>query len=174
MTTPLDDSLELGYVARAHGLRGEVVVRLYNAESKALRPGLALSLRPRSGKAVRLVIASTRPLARGMGVRFEGVADRTAAEALCGASVHIARADLDSTGDDEFFLEDIRGFDALDAHGRRLGRVTGFMQTNVVLVVIDGQRGTLFVPVIDAVSFEPHFDERRVVIEAPEGYLDGP
>jgi len=80
--------LEIGRVQRAHGLRGEVVVRLTSDREGRLAPGAAVWI----GDDARTVAASRRHQDRWI-VRFEGVDDRTAAEALRGALLAADAAD---------------------------------------------------------------------------------
>lgn len=81
MTTPGDDNvmLEVGTVTKAHGLRGEVVVQLVTDRIERVEPGSVLTVAGRELK----VVASRRDKNRWL-VRFSGVSDRDAAEALRG------------------------------------------------------------------------------------------
>ena len=79
------ERLEVGSIGKAHGLRGEVQVRLTTDRDERLDPGSVLYTDDRS-----LVVGSSRPHQNGWLVRFDGVDDRTAAEALRGV---VLRAD---------------------------------------------------------------------------------
>src|ERR1044071_9868293 len=71
--------LEVGRIARPHGLRGEVVVELSTDRHERVEPGAELSTP--SGP---LVVASSRPFGRRWLVMFEGVSTREQADALRG------------------------------------------------------------------------------------------
>jgi len=71
--------LEIGTIGKAHGLRGEVLVRLVTNRTERLDPGSVLHAGERA-----LVVETARPHQDRHLVRFEGVADRTAAESLRG------------------------------------------------------------------------------------------
>lgn len=70
----------MGRVGRAHGVRGEVVVALRTDRRERLGVGSELWAGER-----RLVVEAARPLRDRWLVRFGGVEDRAAAEALTGA-----------------------------------------------------------------------------------------
>ena len=72
--------LEVGRIAKAHGLRGEVVVSLVTDY-----PEVRLARGSRLWAAEQeLVVVAARPHQERWLVQFEGVADRTAAERLAG------------------------------------------------------------------------------------------
>jgi 16S rRNA processing protein RimM len=81
VSTPGDDNvmLEVGTVTRAHGLRGEVVVQLVTDRLERVAPGSVLTV---AGRELE-VVGSRRDKNRWL-VRFAGVSDRDAAEALRG------------------------------------------------------------------------------------------
>ena len=71
--------LEVGRVARPHGVQGELVVELLSDRVERLSPGSVLYAGTRP-----LVVAASRPFAQRFLVWFVGVEDRTAADALHG------------------------------------------------------------------------------------------
>lgn len=77
--------------------------------------------------------------AKGPVVRFEGIEDRTAAEARVGLYVGVPRHDLPETEDDEYYWGDLVGMSVVNLSGVALGRVERLMETgaNDVLVVVD-------------------------------------
>ena len=180
--------LEIGRVQRAHGLRGEVVVRLTSDREGRLAPGATVW----AGEDARTVAASRRHQDRWI-VHFEGVRDRTAAEALRGAVLTADTADdtdavtpagvdgSDGAGrvpvegeaagdaaDETLWVHELIGAEVVLADGTVVGRVEA-VQDNPAhdLLVLDS--GAL-VPVVfltDA-SGRPE----RLVIDPPDGLLE--
>ncbi|HEY0093407.1 MAG TPA: 16S rRNA processing protein RimM, partial [Archangium sp.] len=105
----LNPHLELGYVARAHGLQGEVAVRAFDPASETLDYVKRVLVRPRTGAERVLRIESVRPTPKEMLVVFEGVRGRVQAEALVGATVLAFREDLDAPEEGEYFQGDLVG-----------------------------------------------------------------
>ncbi len=151
------ERLEVGRVDRPHGLAGEVVVTMISDRPERVRPGARLDADGRP-----LVVRSARPHRHRWIVRFEGVGDRDAAEALRGA---LLRAE--PIADPEaWWVDELCGAEVLDRAGRRHGRVVA-VEANPAsdLLVLDDGR---LVPLRFAV-------ERRrgvVVVDAPPGLLD--
>jgi 16S rRNA processing protein RimM len=106
--------LVAGRVGRAHGLDGSFQV----VEARA---ALLAAERVVVGGSARGVVRRAGTDARPI-LRLEGVADRSAAEALRGAQLLVARADAPALAEDEWYAEDLEGCVVADGD-RELGRV---------------------------------------------------
>jgi len=104
--------LEVGRVVRAHGLTGEVAVKLVTDREERLAPGTVLHT-----DSDTLEVASSRPYQAGFLVHFAGVEDRNAAEALRGATLLApALEDPDAYWVHELIGSDVVGVDHVE-HG---------------------------------------------------------
>ena len=74
----------------------------------------------------RVKIAAVRSHKERPLLLLEGVADRTAAEALRGCKLFVRREDLPEPDDDEVYLEDLLGCDVILPDGARIGRLDHF------------------------------------------------
>jgi 16S rRNA processing protein RimM len=162
--------LELGYVARAHGLRGEVAIRAFDPGSETLEAVERVRVRTRAGEERELRIESVRPTPKEGLVAFEGVETREAAGALVGSTVFVYREDLEPPAEGEYFQGDLVGLTAVDEAGQELGRVAELWSTGQVpnLVIRGPGRPELIVPFAD--EFVPSVDvpRGRIVLRPPE------
>jgi 16S rRNA processing protein RimM len=180
-------ALAVAEISAPHGVRGQVRVHLYDPDSRALRPGLRVELRPpggpeghvASGMSFEIVAVEPIPGKSSARVQLSGVVDRDHAERLRGRQVWVARADLPELATDEFYLADAIGLAverALpDGSTQQLGVVAGVTSNGAQdLLEIewtrpDGRRDTWLLPVV------PHFivdiDPRRLRVELPFGLL---
>ena len=108
----------LAAVAGAHGISGEVRLKLFAQDLSRLTKGTRLFVGGELRELIAIKPADKMPIAR-----FEGVADRTAAEKLRGTLVEIDRAALPPLDVGEYYHTDVIGLPCFDAHGASQGRV---------------------------------------------------
>jgi 16S rRNA processing protein RimM len=150
--------LEVGRVAKAHGVRGEVVVSLLTDRLERVAPGAVLFTGDRE-----LHIVASRPHQKHHIVSFAGVETREAADALHGAVLKAEPLD----DDEELWVHELIGATVVALDGSTVGTVES-VQANPAsdLLVLDG--GAL-VPVVFVVERR---DDGAVVVDLPEGLLD--
>jgi 16S rRNA processing protein RimM len=109
--------IALAAVAGAHGVKGELRLKLFSdsVESLARHRKLYVGGVERALLSVR---EGKTPVAR-----FDGIADRSAAEALRGQLVEVDRAALPPLDDGEYYHADLIGLACVDSAGAEVGRV---------------------------------------------------
>ncbi|WP_173508730.1 ribosome maturation factor RimM [Sinorhizobium psoraleae] len=119
----LENPVLVATIGAAQGLRGEVRAKSYTADPIAL--GDYGNLHSADGRVFEVL--EIREAKNMVVVRFRGINDRTAAEALNGLELFIERDNLpdDDLDEDEFFYADLEGLEAVDGTGRSYGSVTG-------------------------------------------------
>ena len=119
MTSPATDKrVALAAVAGAHGVRGEVKLKLFgdSIDSLARQPSLPVGGKP-------LLLKDVRAGNKTAIARFEGVASREAAEALRGSLVEIDRESLPPLEVGEYYHVDLIGLPCVDGAGVAVGTV---------------------------------------------------
>lgn len=111
--------IALAAVAGAHGIKGELRLKLFGDSVD----GLACHERLYVGGVERRLLA-IRDSGKTAVARFEGIDDRSAAEALRGSLVEIERSALPPLEDGEYYHADVIGLPALDTRGDKVGWVT--------------------------------------------------
>ena len=162
----------LGVVAAPHGVRGLVRIKSFTDDPMAIAAYGPLS--DESGKKEYRV--ETLSAARGAVLaRIEGVADRTAAEALRGLRLYVERERLPRTGEREWYEADLIGLAAVGRDGRDWGKVVAFHDFGAgsVMEVSGGRTGGLMLPFTDEAVPEIDVEGGKVVIEPPAGLLPG-
>ena len=111
----------VGAIAGAHGVRGEVKIKSFTADPKAIGRYGALSDEAGTRRFELTVTGS----AKGSVVaRIAGIGDRDRAEALKGMRLYVARDALPPPdGPEEFYVADLVGLAAVRPDGTPLGRV---------------------------------------------------
>ena len=170
----MKEGLEIGRVGRARGLRGEVLVRLANRDSESLAPGRVVRLGTDWASAATHTVARVQGHSSNLAVAFEDVSDRTAAEKLRGLTLFVDWKDLPPLGEDEFYFEELRGCEVVHRDGRRLGTVVGLFETNAAMLVVRGDAGEHYIPVLEGFVSDINHEARRITVDPPEGLLDLP
>ncbi len=158
----------MGVFGAAQGVRGEVRVKSYTADPKAI--GAYGALTDKAGARV-FAFESLRPLKDDMLVaRVKGVSTREAAQALNGVELFARREQLPPPGEDEFYYDDLVGLAAVTREGSALGRVvalSNFGAGDILEIAPEGGGETLLLPFTKAVALEIDFAAGRIVIEPP-------
>ena len=107
--------IELGVVARPHGVTGEIRVHVFNPESRLLRGLAEVFLLGEEDEEPALVdIVSTRQGSKALLMRFAGVGSLEDAEALRGYKLCVPREALPELGEGEYYHADLIGLEAFD------------------------------------------------------------
>jgi len=168
--SPRPPTLQVGYVARAHGLGGELAVRTFDPESLALSVVHRLVVRLRSGEEREVDVTRARRASDAFLVTLRGIDSRSAAEPLRGATVLVHREDLPPPAEGEWFQGDLVGLEARTPDGAPLGRVTEIWNTGPVpnLVIEGAAPEPLVVPFVDDFVPEVDLDAGVLVVRPPE------
>ena len=148
----------LAAIAGAHGIAGEVRLKLFAASVESLRPHKTFL----AGERV-LTMLSVRAGGQGPIARFAEIADRNAAEALRGTLLGVARASLPVLPEGEFYWHDLVGLPVVTGDGALAGTVVSVdnFGASDVLEIETAGGGRVMVPLIPAAVLE--VGERVVV-----------
>jgi len=160
--------IEIGGVARAHGIRGEVVIVTHDPDSETLGRVETIWI----GGTER-TIEEARDTQRGWLVKLEGIATRTEAETLRGLSVEVDRSALE-LGDEDILLADLVGLEVRRADGTPWGKVAEIMigDHQDVLVIHDGEIERLL-PIVDQFVTSVDIEAGVVTVDPPEDLPEG-
>ncbi len=154
--------IEIGGVARAHGIRGEIVIVTHDPDSDTLGSVTSIYI-----DGIEHKVAAARDTQRGWLVALEGVTTRTAAEAFRGKPVAIDREALELE-DEDIILDDLIGCQVRLPDGTPWGTVfaidVGAHQD--LLVIHDGDLERLL-PLVDEFVTGIDVDAGVVTVDPP-------
>jgi 16S rRNA processing protein RimM len=161
-------------VAGAHGVMGQVRLKPFTEV-----PEDCLAYGPLSNAdGSRTFAVKLTGQVKGMLLaRIDGVTDRNQAEAMRGTRFYVDRAALpEPESDDEYYHADLIGLSAVLQDGTVLGRVQavydfGAGDTLELTGTADGK--ALLVPFTLAIVPEVDIANGRLIVDPPEGLLDG-
>ena len=158
-----DPRVEIGRIARAHGIRGEVVIATHDPGSDLLDRQSTLWI---GGVARDVVQARSTP--RGWLVQLADVATRNAAEALRGQVVEVDRAALE-LDEEDVLLDDLIGCRVQRVDGTPWGTIAAVesgMQDRLVIHDGDIERQ---LPLVDEFVTDIDLEAGVVTVDPPEG-----
>ncbi|MFI2645008.1 ribosome maturation factor RimM [Streptomyces sp. NPDC018610] len=166
--------LVVARIGRAHGIKGEVTVEVRTDEPELrLAPGAVLATDPASTGP--LTIATGRVHSGRLLLRFEGVADRTAAEALRNTLL-IAEVDPDELpeDEDEYYDHQLIDLDVVTEDGTEVGRITeiSHLPSQDLFIVERPDGSEVMIPFVEEIVTEIDLEEQRAVIAPPPGLID--
>ena len=155
-----DRPVTLAAIAGAHGVTGEVRLKLFGEGAAALK-------RYKTFNGGALTPLKLNDDGKGGAIaRFAEIADRTAAEALRGTALTVPRSELPPLGEGEYYYADLIGLPAVSTEGEALGvcvAVENFGAGDVL--EIERSDGARFMVPMTAEAV-PEWMESRIVIDA--------
>ena len=150
--------IALAAVAGAHGIKGELRLKLFSETVESLSRHTKLFV---GGVERRLLSVRDGKMAVA---RFEGVDDRSGAEALRGSLVEIDRTALPPLEDGEYYHADLIGLPAVDRDGNSVGVVIAVENFGAgdLLEVETAERKRSLIPFRDGIA---DFEDGRIILD---------
>jgi len=161
---PATRPVVLAAVAGAHGITGEVRLKLFTANIDSLKLHSHFEAAGRT-----LTLKTLRPGPQGAVARFAEIGDRTAAEGLRGTLLAVPRASLPALPEGEYYWHDLVGVSVQDETGATVGTVVSvenFGASDILEIEIEGAKRVL-VPLVPAAVLDV-----GAVIRVLRAYVD--
>lgn len=155
-----DAPVTLAAVSGAHGVTGDVRLKLFGEGVASLKPH-------RSFNGGSLTLEKLKDDGKGGAIaRFAEVTDRTAAEKLRGTALTVPRASLPPLAEGEYYYTDLIGLPAVSTTGEALGTCIAVDNFGAgdVLEIERPTRKRFMVPMRPAAV--PEWSGERLVVEA--------
>jgi 16S rRNA processing protein RimM len=168
-----DDMALVGWISRAHGIRGQVIV---NPETDFLeerfQPGAELFVE-RNGQMEALTVTTARFHRDRPVIGIAGVETMNDADVLSGLELRVPVDRLTPLPAGTFYRHDLIGCRVETRDGRRVGLVRDVEGTmGGSRLVIDGGSGDVLVPLVDAICTLVDPAAKRIVIDPPDGLIE--
>ncbi|MDH5674961.1 MAG: ribosome maturation factor RimM [Myxococcales bacterium] len=164
-----EELLPLAAVTGAHGLSGELRLKLFNPESELLQSLTHVSvMRPDAeGSPRRIEIESIRRHKGSLLLRLSGCRDRDAALALRGCQLCVRRDELPELEPGEYYLVDLVGLEARTPAGELVGHIEEVLEyPSAQAVRVRTVEGELEIPNLPPYVVEVQLDQGRIIVDA--------
>jgi 16S rRNA processing protein RimM len=168
-----DEMAAVGRIARAHGIRGQVIVSLdTDFPEERFRPGAELFIE-RNGAVQALTLTSVRFHRERPVVGIAGVETMSDAEALAGRELRVPVDRLAPLPAGTFYRHDLVGCRVETSSGSLVGTVENVEGTlSGSRLVVAAARGEVLIPLVVDICITIDPAAKRIVVEPPEGLLD--
>ncbi len=164
------DLLLVGHIARAHGIRGQVIVNPetdFADERFTVGATLLVGAEARPMRIASARIQQGRPV-----IALEGVESIDDAESLAGAELKMPADALGALPAGTYYRHDLVGCQVQDTEGRIIGEVAAVEgPMNGSRLVINAPHGEVLIPLVAAICVEVDPGARRIRVAAPEGLI---
>jgi len=161
---------KIGYVAKTHGLKGEVTLVITEAVDLSKIKSLFLEIRD---NLVPYFIGTLSDRGDKAFVKFEDVNTLEQANVLKGCSIYIEKAARPKLKRGEFYDDEIIGFQVYDENAQPLGVITEVVQSGANrLLTINYLGKEVLIPVNGPFITSINKSKKQIVVELPAGFLE--
>jgi len=170
------DAIEVGRIADAWGIKGWFKVLTHSATPEALFSSKRWYLLPseRGAKTftgvLKLAIREAKEHSGTVVATATDVDDRSAAEALRGARIFVARSSFPTAEKDEYYWVDLIGLNVINREGVELGLVKELLSTGAQTVLVmdceqDGKTQERMIPFVAVYIDDVDLIARRITVD---------
>jgi 16S rRNA processing protein RimM len=160
--------LVVGFLRRAHGVRGEIIMDLHTDFPERLRSGRKLFV---GDEHKPVILSDARPHAKGMLIKFKGIETPEAAGQMRNQWVYVRASDVPRLPEGKLYQHELFGFQVVDENDHHLGELVEIIETgaNDVYVVRDESGKEILLPAIPSVVLATDPDRRVMRVHLLEG-----
>ena len=161
----------VGAVAGSYGVRGEVRLKSFCAEPRAIADYGPLETED-GAQTYSVTLGST--IKNGFAAKLGGIRSKEAAEALRGVRLYASRDSLPAPDEDEYYHADLIGLVVSDTGGTELGRVKAVLNHgagDILEIALRGRSGTALLPFTVAAVPTVDVAAGRIVADPPDGVI---
>lgn len=164
--------LAVGFLRRAHGVHGEIMMDVHTDFPERLRSGRKLFV---GEKHKPVTLASVRTHAKGRLVKFEGVESPEEGAQYRNQWVYVRAADVPPLPAGQMYQHELFGFKVVDEDGNLLGELAEIIATgaNDVYVVRDESGREILLPAIPSVILDLDREQRLMHVHLLDGLIPG-
>ncbi|MEL6256278.1 MAG: ribosome maturation factor RimM [Bacteroidota bacterium] len=168
-----EDCVELGYIGKPHGLKGEVKAHfdVHDMSEYAQRKSFYLGKKDKpleKYKLKRMTLVGQQAI-----MKFEGVNYRDEAEAIRASTIYFPISELPKLEEGKFYYYQIIGFEVEDNKLGRLGIVKDIMETSGQdILIMTYKEKEILIPMTEAFVLHAEHENKLIHTDIPEGLVD--
>lgn len=168
--------LKIGYVAKTHGIHGEILIQSWQAQASWPHSILELFIGENLDP---FIISGYRPVPQGGLFKLRDVSSLIDAKKLKSQSVFLAKKYFETKKNQNIYLSELQGFQVKDQHDQNIGVITGFQSHDFQdLLVIQSKNhnqlpdSQLLIPCVKSYILNIDFEKKICLLNLPNNFLD--
>ncbi len=160
--------LAVGFLRRAHGLQGEMVMDILTDFPERLVRGKVVYA---GQEHIRLTIRSLRSKGKQVLIAFEEIVDPETAASFRNQYLFVRSDEIPSLPEGEYYHHQLIGLNVFTPAGEKLGTLVEILETganDVYIIRREGSQTELLVPAVNEFVLEIRLAERKIIISPPE------
>lgn len=167
----ISDCFKIGYVARTHGLKGEVTIVL-GQECPDLTSAKSILLE-RNNQLIPFIIETVSIKADKSFLKLEDIHSIDEAQALKGSSLYLPRKERPKLPKGEFYNDEVIGYEVIDESTGILGAVHDvFEQGANRHLIIYRDAKEIMIPVTGPFITGINKTKKNISVDLPDGFLE--
>jgi len=167
-----DDCFYLGRVAKTHGIKGEVTIKL-DVDDPSAYTGMKFFLLEINKVLTPFFVEKITESGDKFFVTIQDVKTVEAASLLTGKSVYLPLEMLPKLSGKQFYYHEVKGFMLVDEEKGELGPISDIIEyptQAIIQVMKDGKE--ILIPILDQVIVKVDRKGKKLHVRAPEGLID--
>jgi len=162
--------LVVGFLRRPHGVKGEILMDVHTDFPERLKTGLTVFV---GNEYQPMVLASRRPHAAGLLVRFHGIKTPEEAGLYRNTWVYVPAANRPELPEGEYYHHQLLGLNVITDEGVDLGVLVDILETgaNDVYVVREADGKETLLPAIPSVILDIRIADRQIRVHLLDGLI---
>ena len=162
-----------GQFGRPHGVRGEIRFRPFNPGSALLSKGRTIQVGRSPENCTEYRVEHVRSDGKGLLVKLAEFFDRDQVRTLTGSTWYEMRDSFPAIREDEVYLVDLIGMDAVLESGDSIGPIVDILDYGPYETFVIRRKGReVLVPNVDEFVLRIDMEAKQVVIRPIEGLID--
>ena len=166
------DLVPIGLIVKHHGLKGDLKVFLYNEDSKTLVSGITIWIKNQNNfnaHDVELIKGSKSKFL----IKIKDLNNRESCSFLLKKEIYVSRFDFPDINEDEFYVNDVIGFNVQDD----TGKVYGFLKDILLIaskevLLVEYQNKEIMIPNVENFVKLFDFENKIVIINNIEQFIE--
>ena len=164
--------ISIGVFTKPHALKGDLKVFLYNERSQTLVKGINIWIKTKNDF-ISFKLDNIKGTYKNMILKLSNVDTRSSSEELINKEIFVSRDDFPEIEEDDFYLNDIIGFDVTDEKNNSLGSLIDILDLNGnQVIVIKFKNKEILVPNVNEYVSLFDFKNRKIVVRNIEQFID--